>query len=195
MAVSRVKTSSILQGFPKSRSLLAGNAYYVPSSYESIATSTLGSSSSFVEFLSIPSTYTHLQIRVTSLSDNATVNINLQVNSDTGTNYTWHELYGDGSAAGAGAGATQTFIKTGYTQSTTASYTGAAIIDILDYKDTNKYKTVRTLAGSDANGSGYAMLRSGVWRNTRAITSIKLTNQLGNFKQYSSFALYGIKGA
>jgi hypothetical protein len=30
MATSRVKTSSILQGFPKSRSLLAGNSAYIP---------------------------------------------------------------------------------------------------------------------------------------------------------------------
>ena len=30
MATSRIKTSSILQGFPKSRSLLAGNAFFNP---------------------------------------------------------------------------------------------------------------------------------------------------------------------
>ena len=37
MAISRVKTSSILQGFPKSRSLLAGNTYYNPHSATYVA--------------------------------------------------------------------------------------------------------------------------------------------------------------
>jgi hypothetical protein len=170
-------------------------------SFESIATVTVGSGgASNVEFTSIPGTYTHLQIRVTSLSDVDTsaggANIHLQCNSDTGSNYAWHELYGTGASASAGAGTSQTYIKTGYTADNDTYYTGASVIDILDYANTNKYKTVRALAGSDINGSGgYILFRSGVWMNTNAITSIKLTNQSGNLKQYSSFALYGIKAA
>jgi hypothetical protein len=70
---------------------------------------------------------------------------------------------------------------------------GTFILDILDYKDTNKYKTARSLDGSDANGSGEISLRSGSWRNTAAITSITLTPTGTGIAQYSSFALYGIK--
>ena len=69
------------------------------------------------------------------------------------------------------------------------------IIDILDYKDTNKYKTLRGLGGNDANGSGYVSFNSGSWRSTSAITSIKLYPDTGSFNTYSHFALYGIKGA
>jgi len=161
---------------------------------------TLSASASNVTFTNIPSTYSHLQVRITSLSDVNTAsggaNINLQFNSDTGSNYAWHELYGTGASAAAGAGTSQTFIKTGYTADSTTGYTGASVIDILDYANTNKYKTVRALTGSDINGSGgYILLRSGVWMNTNAVTSLKLTNQSGNLKQYSQFSLFGIKAA
>jgi hypothetical protein len=64
MATSRVKTSSILQGFPKSRSLLAGNTAYIPNYYQSIQTITVGSGGlATASFTSIPQTYKHLQIR------------------------------------------------------------------------------------------------------------------------------------
>jgi hypothetical protein len=63
----------------------------------------------------------------------------------------------------------------------------------LDYANTNKYKTLRTLNGSDANGSGVVQLRSGLWMSSSAINAITLSTSAGNFNQYSSFALYGIK--
>jgi hypothetical protein len=79
------------------------------------------------------------------------------------------------------------------------TYYSASIIDILDYANTNKYKTYRALTGIDKNGSGSIQLTSGVWRNTTAITSITITPQsntspTNQFQQYSQFALYGIKG-
>jgi predicted patatin/cPLA2 family phospholipase len=77
----------------------------------------------------------------------------------------------------------------------TASTFGAGVIDILDYADTNKFKTTRTLNGVSSNASSaidYIFLVSGLWRSTSAITSITLTGN--NFAQYSHFALYGIKG-
>jgi hypothetical protein len=72
---------------------------------------------------------------------------------------------------------------------------GAGVVDILDYKDTNKYKTVRNLTGVDMNGMGELGLISGLWRNTNAITSILFYPPANNIAQYSHFALYGIKSA
>jgi hypothetical protein len=77
--------------------------------------------------------------------------------------------------------------------SSTSNTYGVFIIDILDYANTNKYKTVRTLGGYDANGSGVVSLRSNSWRNTSAITSVKFYT--GGTTSDSRFALYGIKGA
>lgn len=76
----------------------------------------------------------------------------------------------------------------------TANVFGAIVLDILDYADTNKYKTTRSLAGLDSNTAGGALqLASGSWRNTAAITSITFSSGT-NFQQYSTLALYGIKG-
>ena len=193
MAIARVKTSSILQGFPKSRSLLAGNAAYEPDNFESIATVIVGSGgSSTITFSSIPGTYAHLQIRsmnIFSLADQA---IGVQVNSDTAGNYSWHRLYGSGTAASADASASTTTMYLTFGASAT-NREAPSIIDVLDYADTNKYKTFRCLSGSDNNGGGFIGFTSGSWRSTSAITSIKLTASGGTFNQYSKFALYGIR--
>ena len=170
-------------------------------SYESIATVTVGSGGAAnVEFTSIPSGFEHLQIRAIARSTRASVDnvfVNMQINSDTGANYSYHDLYGDGSTVAAGAitSVTQNYIQRITASTAAASIFGTFVIDILDYKNTNKYKTLKSLGGFDLNGSGQIYLVSGSWRNTNAITSLKFTSQAtGDFAQYSHFALYGIKG-
>ena len=180
--------------------MLAGNAAYVGSSYYSIATQTVGSGgASNVTFSSIPSTYTHLQIRAIVRDAGSSQNgFWLRFNGDsTSGNYYWHELYGTGSSALAYAEAPSTVNFGGVMpySANASQIMGAAIIDILDYSNTNKAKTIRSLAGYDANGSGNIALLSGAWNNSNAaITSILLQDSAGiNFSQYSSFALYGVK--
>jgi hypothetical protein len=175
----------------------------VQTSYDSISTVTVGSGgSASVTFSSIPATYTHLQIRGISKTDRANRfgdTFNVRFNSDTGSNYAWHELYGNGGAATASAGASATFMRLGRTSAVDAAINdifGAQVIDILDYADTNKYKTTRSLDGDDLNGEGYVGIWSGLWQSTSAVTSITLIPNLGtNWVQYTQFALYGIKGA
>lgn len=164
--------------------------YISTNSYESIATTTVGSGgSSTITFSSIPSTYKHLQIRAIVLTTAG--GINIQYNSDTGSNYTYHQLYGTGTSALANAGTSQTAGYIGYNNAA-GSYPTAIVCDILDYRDTNKYTTHRSLAGTDVNGSGGALtFFSGLWLNTAAVTTIDIK---GTFAQYSHFALYGIKG-
>ena len=176
------------------------------SSFESIQTATVGAGgASNIEFTSIPATYTHLQIRGIAQETRATYGIsdgNMQFNSDTGTNYSRHNIQGTGSAVVANGDANLTFITLadGMWGTSTGGSFGVSIVDILDYANTNKYKTVRVLSGVDFNGTlagygGYVGILSGNWRNTNAITSIKINAQTGNFTLYSSFALYGIKGS
>ena len=118
----------------------------------------------------------------------------MQFNSDTGNNYADHQLAGDGSSASAAAVAPSTN-KIYMAQAKGVGF-GASVIDILDYKNTNKYKTTRQIWGWDNNGEGVIRLTSGLWMNTAAITSITLTPlSTGNFGQYTQAALYGIKGA
>lgn len=170
-------------------------------SYESIATVTVGSGGATdVTFSSIPSTYKHLQIRVMAknsyTSANGVYNMYTVLNADTGSNYARHLLQGDGSSVTAVASTTQTKAYTGLFASGSTTSFAVAVIDILDYANTNKYKTIRSLTGADFNGSGEVWFQSSLWQNTNAINSIKFTSESGyNVGQYSSFALYGIKGA
>ena len=160
---------------------------------------TVGTTSvSNITFTNIPSTYTHLQLRTFLFGVNATAtgSINVQFNSDTGSNYAFHLLNGSGSAAAAyGAASSGNGRFFGYGGGIRTLYATAGVVDILDYANTNKYKTMRGLAGNDFNGSGEIQLSSSLWQNTNAITSIKIYGSDQNFGQYSTIALYGIKGA
>ena len=183
--------------------LSAGAAPAAATSYESIATVTVGAGgSSTITFSSIPSTYKHLQIRgigkTTRTGGPYYNDLYARFNGDTASNYAWHLLQGNGTAASAqgAASATYAMITPNGVPSASRSGWGAYVIDILDYTNTSKYKTVRTLGGDDDNGSGYINLTSGLWQSTSAISSIVFYPEVGfgDFAQYSSFALYGIKG-
>ena len=185
----------------------------VTSSYESISTVTVGSGgASNIEFTSIPSTYTHLQIRLLAQTNRATYNVDsikLQVGNstiDTGNNYSTHSLYSSqtspGTSVGAGGQSSTSSITAGVVASNVAANTfGVSIMDILDYANTNKYKTVRCLSGADTNGAasgfaGFVEMESGLWQSTNAINRILISPVNSSLlSQYSSFALYGIKGS
>jgi hypothetical protein len=164
-------------------------------SYESIATVTVGSAVSSISFTSIPSTFKHLQVRAIQATTTTDDDIECRFNSDTGSNYSVHRLRGNGSAASADGYANVTQFEVGRSPSAASAF-GPLVFDILDYADTNKYTTGRSLFGSDGNGSGWIMLSSGNWRNTAAITTIQLRPSAGGntFVTNSHFALYGIKG-
>ena len=170
------------------------------SSYESIASTTLGSDSNTITFSSIPSTYTHLQVRILAKDTAGAVGYHLEwrFNSDGGANYPSHALQGDGSSATA-AGYTGltygTAVNIVATASHNASVYSGIIMDIHDYASTTKNKTVRVFGGYDNNGSGVVGLDSSVWLSTSAITSIVFTSDGPNYKSGTQFALYGIKGA
>lgn len=169
-------------------------------SYESISTTTVGSGGTgTITFSSIPSTYKHLQLRILTATTTAAGDgayFNIRFNSDSGSNYSYHDLYGNGSATAASGLASQTAIYgQRISEANLTSIFGGVIVDILDYGSVNKNKTVRSLGAYDANGSGSIYLVSGAWYNSaNAISTITLTPDANNFAQYSSFALYGIKG-
>jgi hypothetical protein len=177
----------------------SGGAAAAANDYESIATVTVGSGgSSTISFTSIPSTYQHLQVRGIARSSFASggdaVKVNL--NGDSGGNYIRHVLLGDGSTATAAASSTgATFGSLGSvaTAQDAASIFGAIVFDLLDYANTNKNRTMRSLSGYDVNGAGSIELRSNLYTSTTAVSQITLACGSGNFLQYSQFALYGIK--
>ena len=145
-----------------------------------------------VSFDVIPQIYTHLQIRMSTKDATGLASQGIRMNKDgsTTTNYDYHRLYGTGAAV-ASSGAASTDIAIIGISST---HFGTTIIDLLDYRNTNKYKTVKSLSGWDGNGSGWVGLWSALYMNTSAITSVELSTAAGtqNWTQYSTFSLYGV---
>ena len=169
----------------------------VTSSYESIVTANGTGSSGTITFNTIPSGYKHLQIRSIQRVASGNAYMKVQFNSDTGANYTYHQVFALGSGTGStdgGTGQTGAAAITVAAGSLSANIYGVSIIDILDYGNNSKNKTIRVLDGMDANGSGQVILNSGLWINTAAITSITLQASASSFTTASQFALYGIKG-
>jgi hypothetical protein len=168
--------------------------------YDALASVTLDANTASITFSGIPTGYKHLQIRGIGRTNRATPadmdGLLIQFNGNTAANYSSHALRGDGSTASVASDVNYTGMEMYRLANLFVASTvmGAQIVDILDYANTSKYKTVRGLGGVDNNGSGQVSLNSGSWRDTAAVTSILLKPAVGTlFTAYTSFALYGVK--
>lgn len=166
---------------------------------EPIVTTLLTTSTATVTFSAIPQGYKHLQIRWLARDNYASdaSDAIIRFNSDSSSSYTWHQIVGDGSSATSYASTSQTSMRAGIVAGSTAGTNvfAVTVLDLLDYANTFKNKTVRNLAGYDKNGAGQVALNSGSWMNTGAITQIDISPRVGTtFSQYSRFSLYGIRG-
>jgi hypothetical protein len=164
--------------------------------YEPIATTTLGSSQSSVTFGSggtISQAYTDL-ILVSNIlwSSPATKSLAVQIGNgsvDTGTNYSYTLLNGDGSTPSSDRNSNLSFGRIGIAY---GSYFNA-ISNFQNYSNTTTYKTI--LSRSNAP-SGYVDSCVSLWRSTSAINVITIyVNAGANFDAGSTFTLYGIKAA
>ena len=196
MSITRAKSSSIIQGFPKQESFLSGNEAVYGGSFESIQTITVGATAvSSVTFSNIPQTYNHLQIRISARGNSGTADWGY-FRANAAATGSSHYLVGTGTTTVASA-----YVNSG--QPLTLTFPGSTaaanifsgnIIDILDYKNTNKNKTGRILGGTETGSSGRCELNSYLFSSTNAITSIEIVGwAVGSFVQNSTFALYGIK--
>ena len=151
--------------------------------------------STTITFSSIPATYSHLQIRWTSRSSGAAQIAYFRINGSTSTHYT-HWLQGDGTGASSTAlgGQNSIWINGGITPSSgAASAHTAAIVNILDYANTNKVKTVRYFAGQQ-DAQAMVTVGSGILpTDTTTVSSLTIVSSAGNFTTSSRFSLYGIK--
>jgi len=163
----------------------------MPTTYEPIATTTLGSAAANITFSSIPATYTDLRVVLTNPAGVATYYLQMRLNSDTGTNYSRTQLYGEGTGAISGRGTNNNFALLGYLTTTQPTF---QTIDIFSYADSTN-KTWLVTSNQDANGSGEVWRIVGLWRNTAAITSIQISRQTGNLDTGTTATLYGIKAA
>jgi hypothetical protein len=170
--------------------------------YDLLETQILTSTAASVEFTGLGSysDYKHLQIRAVVQSTwpvDAMINCNIRVNSDSGSNYAQHYLLGDGSSVTSSFRTSSDSVTLDESVVASSGDAFAAFItDILDFANTNKYKTFRTLAGGNTDDSDIS-LQSGLWMNTNAITSLEITPQQSptyGFAVGSRLSLYGIRG-
>ena len=181
---------------------ISGHLWAPGQDYVSISTATVTSGGqATITFSSIPTTFTHLQIRCLANTDTSTQDLLMRFNGDTAANYTTHMLYGQGASTTTYNETAQTSLRVGNAAgSTTISNSYAAsVIDIYDYLSTTKNKTFKALIGFDSNSTanvnyGGIFFQSGLWFKTpEAINSISLTVSAGLLKQYSQLSLYGVK--
>lgn len=198
MTITRFSTGAIRDN------ALATNTSFAASDMELIGTIRLNSNTASVTFSGIPQEYKHLQLRCIARGNYSGGNFNdnflVRFNGDTGTNYTRHAIAVNGGSLSSWGVANTSYAYIGAipnTNTTLSSVFGGSIVDILDYSNGSKNKTVRTLNGFDTNGQANERLclESGVWRSTAAVTSILLTTDNGaSMIANSKFALYGIRG-
>lgn len=185
-----------LDGYGKSRfSIFAANPTVYDADFYSIQTVTVGAGgASSITFSSIPTTYQHLHIRMIGTTTSGGDIIQARLNSDSGNNYAWHVMGGNGST-GSSSGATSQprFVLYGAQWGMSTTIPTAVIADILDYKATNKTKVIRVFSGMDANGNGEVNMAAGVWNSTAAVSTITISLISGTFPANTTAALYGVK--
>ena len=165
----------------------------MPATYEPIATNTLGSATPSITFSSISSAYTDLVLVAGNLSAASASNaFKMQVNGDTGNNYSNTYLTGDGSSSSSGRNSSADTLRF----FDNPNIIGPAVVTahFMNYANTTTYKTVL----SRSSAAGYsANAEVNLWRNTAAINSITIffATSGNNIQAGSTFTLYGIKAA
>lgn len=184
--------------------LVAATAPTLTGSFDALATYTVPSGGvSSITFAGLPTggQYQHLQIRALIKSSRSAPNdyMKMQFNGDTtSSNYRSHAIDGDGTGVYAENSTNE--LALGYLPgNSSASMFGVGVIDILDYANISKYKTIKSLGGFNQNASPGAYnwigLASGLWMNTSPVTSITfISGTSSNFVEFSQFSLYGVKG-
>ena len=161
--------------------------------YTPIATQTLTTDVATVTFSSISGSYTDLVfiLNVKGSISGVDDDVTARFNSDTGSNYSWTRIYGDGTTAGSQRGTAQTVLRGGNQSGTGSSAFSPMILNIMNYANTT---TNKTMIARPNNPARVVDAYVNLWRNTSAISTVSFACG-GNFIAGSTFSLYGIKAA
>lgn len=158
------------------------------STYTPIATTTLGSAQSSYTFSSISGSYTDLVLIIAGTTTTADGGYRFQLNGDTGTNYSWTQVGGNGSITFSNRGSNDTSMTLGRGGSTES----VSVIQFQNYSNTTTNKTV---LGRGNNAAAWVMANIGLWRSTSAVNSIRIAHESGNLNTGTTLTLYGIASA
>ena len=173
----------------------------MPDTFIKIASVTVGGAGAAnITFSSIPNTYTDLVIKLSARTTRSAIEeaIDIEFNGSGGTAYSSRRLYGTGSATGSDSGSSQAFSEfysVNGGSSTNPTFSNSEIY-FPNYAGSNN-KSISTDTVTENNATAVTTgLHAGLWANSAAITSIKLTPASGgSLLQYSTAVLYGIKNS
>ena len=166
--------------------------------YKLISTTTLASAASSITISSLPQTYTDLKFLCSFDTDQSgAVNTNVRFNGSTSGYYELTYL-----ATGTGGNTYQQYSNTqvDYLGSNGTSFTANTFnnmdLTVRNYASSSQNKSFSVDVANENNASlGYHWITGGLWVNTAAINSISFSLSTGNFIQYSSVSVYGIKNS
>jgi len=154
-----------------------------------------------ITFSGINQNYTHLHIRGIARNSHPVYDYGDLYWQQNGVGQGQYHNYtikptGSPSLTQGGAGGAGTPFGVVPTATVNAGYYAQWILDMFDYKNTNKNNTVIFRSGF-AGGSSvnvFGMGSASFANNTNATTEINFYSLTSNFNQYTRFTLYGVKG-
>lgn len=166
--------------------------------FELINSYAVSSPVSFIDFTSIPSSYTDLCLQISARSSRTggviSASITMELNNST-SSFTSRNIEGAGSGTPSSTAGSTNYFGIATTESSTSNTFTSLQIYIPSYASSN-YKTISVDNAHENNGTAaYAYLWAGLWSNTSAINQITLKVPGFNFVQYSTAYLYGIKNS
>jgi hypothetical protein len=163
--------------------------------YTPLTTSTLGSNANSVTFSSISGSYTDLLLVCSDLGAQSAQTIYVQANSDTGSNYSFTWMNGNGGTAQSSRASnnSQGFVIGGSVAGLPATIGAMGILQIQNYSNTTTFKSALSRYGS---GGAETQAAVSTWRSTAAINSLKVYASSGTLiLAGAKFTLYGIAAA
>jgi hypothetical protein len=164
----------------------------MPTTYEPIATTTLGTAAADITLSSIAASWTDLRLVFICPATASSAGVRVRLNSDSGTNYSFTQLFGDGSTAYSAKNTSASYL---YLIDTNTSQPVFGSMDVFSYAGST-FKTALLERSMDRNGAGTVGRNVGLWRSTSAVTSVYIFNDSAiNFPIGTTATLYGIKNA
>jgi len=165
--------------------------------FTKIASVSVGSGgAATITLSSIPGTYTDLVLKFSNRTDNTGVGngFTLTYNASS-TNYTNRSIYGDGSTTASSSSSTSGMMWVNGSTETANTFANVELY-ITNYAGSNfKSSSNDAVMENNASATTYAGLQARLWSDTAAITSMTLTPSVGNWVQYTTATLYGIKNS
>ena len=168
----------------------------MPNTFELIASSTVGSGGvSAITFSSIPTTYTDLCLKLSVRSSTAASYVALKVryNNNSGS-YSARQIYGNGASATSNT-YTDAWVGFMNAASSTSNTFSSTEVYIPNYYSANNKSSSVDFVQEDNATTAIAGMLARLWADNGAINELNISPESGNFVQYSTAYLYGVKNA